>query len=179
MIDIVSTMQGILRDAGFVTHLTYLEHSPLVSFENDTLIGFGFVFENPRVLLDDWKTTEKSILIRYAPNIRSAGEKAWNVYCVFLSGSAADPTESRQVRWIEEDLEHTRKLVGCGLGTREDLVKSLLPLLPLQYQPVLRAEDVTQRLETRMRSITPKGSHVVLDEAVPTSEVVRLLGEQE
>lgn len=176
MIDILSTMQVLLREAGFVTRLSSVDRSPIVCFEDDTLIGFGCVFDNPTVLLERWKSTEKSLLMRYATGIRTAGEKAWNVYCVFLSGSVADTIQNRQVRWIEEDLEHTRKLAACGLATREDLVRTLLPVLPLQYQPVLREEDVTERLATRIRSIAPRGSQVALDPTVPPSEVVRLFG---
>ncbi len=117
-----------------------------------------------------------SLLTRFAAGFRTAGEKAWNVYCVFLCGSAADSVQNRQVRWIEENLERTRKIAACGLASREDLLRALLPVLPLQYQPVLRAEDVTERLQTRIRTIVPRASHVVLDQAVSPAEVVRLLG---
>jgi len=176
MIDVLSAMQVVLREAGFATRLSSLDRSPIVSFEDDTLIGFGCVFESPDALLARWKTTEKSLLMRYAAGIRTAGEKAWNVYCIFLCGSAADTVHNRQVRWIEEDLEHTRKIAACGLATREDLLRALLPVLPLQYQPVLRPEDVTERLLTRIRTIAPRAAHVMLNPAVSPSEVVRLLG---
>ncbi len=176
MIDVLSTMQVVLREAGFTTRLTSIDRSPIVSFEDDTLIGFGCVFEDPGALLARWRTTEMSLLTRFAAGFRTAGEKAWNVYCVFLCGSAADSIQDRQVRWIEEDLERTRKVAACGVASREDLLRALLPVLPLQYQPVLRAEDVTERLQTRIRTIVPRASHVVLDQAVSPAEVVRLLG---
>jgi hypothetical protein len=176
MIDVLSTMQGVLREARFTTRLASVERSPIVCFEDDTLMGFGCVFDDPGSLLSRWKATEMSILTRFAANFRAAGEKAWNVYCIFLCSSAADSIENRQVRWIEEDLEHTRKIAGCGLASREDLVRILLPLLPLQYQPALHTEDVTERLQRRIRTIAPRASEVVLDEAVSAAEVVRLLG---
>ena len=176
MIDVLSTLQVVLREAGFATRLTSIDHSSIVSFEDDTLLGFGCVFEDPSALLARWKSTEKSILTRYAPSFRAAGEKAWNVYCLFLCSVAAGPIQSREVRWIEEDLERTRKVAACGLASREDLLRALLPVLPLQYQPVLRAEDVTERLQTRIRTIAPRASHVVLDHAVSPTEVIRLLG---
>lgn len=176
MIDVLSTMQVVLREAGFTTRLTSIDRSSIVCFEDDTLIGFGCVFDGPSSLLTRWKATEKSLLTRYAARFRIAGEKAWNVYCVFLCGSAANSIQNRQVRWIEEDLERTRKVAACGLASREDLLRALLPVLPLQYQPVLRAEDVTERLQTRIRTIAPRASDVVLDQAVSPAEVVRLLG---
>lgn len=177
MIDVLSTLHVVLREAGFTTCLTSIDHSPIVSFEDDTLIGFGCVFDDPGALLARWKSTEMLLLKRYAAGFRIAGEKAWNVYCVFLCGSLADSIQNRQVRWIEEDLERTRKVAACSLASREDLLRALLPILPLQYQPVLRAEDVTERLQTRIRTIAPRTPHVVLDQAVSPAEVVRLLGE--
>jgi len=177
MIDLFSSIQVVLREAGFTMRLTSVDRSPIVCFEDETLMGFGCVFNDPAELLARWKATEMSLLTRHAASFRAAGEKAWNVYCIFLCGPPGDSTQNRQVRWIEEDLERTRKVAACGLASREDLVRALLPVLPLQYQPALRAEDVTDRLQRRIRAITPKAWNIVLDEAVSAAEVVRLLGE--
>ncbi|MDO8354959.1 MAG: hypothetical protein Q7U76_01025 [Nitrospirota bacterium] len=176
MIDVLSTLQVVLREAGFTTRLTSIERSSIVCFEDDALLGFGCIFEDPSSLLERWKSMEIAFLKRYAPSVRAAGEKAWNVYCLFLCGVAADPTQSRQVRWVEEDLERTRKIAACGLVSRDELLRALLPILPLQYQPALRAEDVTERLQMRIRTIAPIAPHVVLDQFVSPTEVVRLLG---
>jgi hypothetical protein len=176
MIDLLSTMQVLLREGGFTTRLTSIDRSSIVCFEDEVLTGFGCVFEDPESLLAQWKAKEMSLLKRYAPSLRSAGEKAWNVYCIFLCSSAADPILNRQVRWIEEDLDRTRKVAACGIASRDDLVRALLPVLPLQYQPVLGAEDVTERLRSRIRIIAPRAADIVLDESVPPAEVVRLLG---
>src|SRR5437867_4331927 len=115
MIDLLSTMQVLLRDAGFVTRLASIEQASIVCFEDDDLLGFGLIFEDPGVLLTRWLTMETSLLRRYAPTFRGAREKAWNVYCVFLCASAADPSQTRQVRWLEENLDRTRKIAACGL----------------------------------------------------------------
>ena len=176
MIEVLSILQVVLREAGFTTRLTSIDRAPIVCFEDDVLTGFGCVFEDPGSLITRWKATEMSLLRRYAPSLRAAGEKAWNVYCIFLCTSAADPIQNRQVRWIEEDLDRTRKVAACGLASRDDLVRALLPVLPLQYQPVLRAEDATERLRARIRTIAPRALDVVLDESVSPAEVVRFLG---
>ena len=177
MMDLISALQVILREAGFTTHLTAIDRSSVVSFEDNTLMGFGCVFEDPDDLLAGWKAKEMALLTRYAPSLRSAGEKAWNVYCLFLCSGVPEPDVNRQVRWIEEDQDRTRKIAACGLESREDLLRALLPILPLQYQPVLLIEDVTARLRTRIRAIAPKASDVVLDESISPAEVIRLLGE--
>jgi hypothetical protein len=170
-------MQVVLREAGFTTLLTLVDRSATVCFEDDSLMGFGRVFSQPADLIAQWRATETSLLTRYAPSFRAAGDKAWNVYTVLLCGSIGDPIQNRKVRWIEEDLERTRKISACGIASREDMCRALLPLLPLQYQPVLQAEDVTLRLQRRIRTIAPKAATAALDKAVPAVEVVRLLGE--
>jgi hypothetical protein len=177
MIDLLSTMQVVLREAGFNTHLTSVDRSPIVRFEDETLMGFGCIFRDPDDLLSRWKSMEMSLLKLYASSFRAAGEKAWNVYCLFLSGSEGDSVQSRQVRWIEENLDRTRKIAACGLASREHLIRALLPILPLQSQPVLEAEDTIERLQRRISAIAPKASDVALDESMSAVEVVRLLGE--
>jgi hypothetical protein len=177
MIDVLSTVQVVLNEAGFITHLASVDQTSIVCFEDDVLTGFGCIFEDPESLLTRWKTIEMSLLMRYAPNLRAAGEKAWNVYCVFLCSSSVNLDQRRQVRWIEEDLERTRKITGCGLVSREDVVRCLLPILPLQFQPVIRVEDVTERLQARIQNIAPIASEIVLEASIAPAEVVRLLGE--
>ena len=176
MSDLLSILQALLGEAGFTMHLTTLDGSNIVCFEDDTLMGFGRIFEDPSGLLKGWRDAEMSLLTRYAPRLRTAGEKAWNVYCLFLCSAAADVLQNREVNRIEEDLDRTRKIAACGLASREDLKRALLPILPLQFQAELRPEDVTERLQTRIRAIAPKASKVALDDTVPVSEVVRLLG---
>jgi hypothetical protein len=60
----------------------------------------------------------------------------------------ATDVQAREIKWIEENLERTRKIAGSGIADKERLIKVLLPLLPLQFQPVLDSEefDVDQRL---------------------------------
>ena len=177
MIDVLSTMQIVLQEANFITHLVSVNHLPIVHFEDDTLVGFGCVFDQPDELLMRWKASETSLLTRYASRFRLAGDKAWNVYSIFLCGAVADPIQKRQINWIEEDLERTRKIAACAISSRDDLVRALLPILPLQYQAVLRPEDITERLKRRILNIAPKAANVALDETVSVVEVARLLGE--
>lgn len=176
MTDLFSTIQVVLKEADFETHLTSINDLKVVSFEDNVLLGFCCVFDNPNDLLDNWKTKESALLSRFAPQIRSAADKAWNVYCVFLCSGTADDVQSRQVRQIEENLERTRKIASCGIAGRDDLVATLLPLLPLQYHAILKTVDATERLRRRIAQIAPEAESVVLDDSVSPSEVVRLIG---
>jgi hypothetical protein len=116
-------------------------------------------------------------LVQFAPNLRRAGDKAWNVYCVFVCAPNGDEIQNREIGWIEEDLERTRKIAAAGIRSREDAVRALLPLLPLQYESTIRPEDTDSRLRASIAAISPRAAAVVLDETVSAAEVARLLGE--
>lgn len=178
MIDLLSTSQILLRDADFTVRLNSVGHVPVVCFEDNALLGFCSAFEQPQELIDGWKAFEREILTRFAPSIRTAGEKAWNVYCVFLCGASADAAQKRAISWIEEDLERTRKIAGCDIASREDLVRVLLPVLPVQYQPALQHEDLTARLQRRIADIAPQAAQALLDLDISATEAARLLGER-
>jgi hypothetical protein len=77
-------------------------------------------------------------------------------------------------------LERTRKIAACGLSNRDEIVNALLPLLPIQRQPLLDSEDfdLTQRLRKRITMIAPEAANSALDDTVTPAEVVRLLGAQ-
>lgn len=174
--DVLGTAQLLLREAKFETRLRYLEGVQVVCFEDDSLLGFCTLFTTAHELLDGWQARELKILQQFAGNFRGAGDKAWNVYCAFLTADRGGPDEVRQIRWIEEDLERTRKIAACGLNAREDITKALLPVLPIQYQPQLHAEDATRRLQNRIELIAPGAASLILDEVVPPQEAARAIG---
>lgn len=176
MIDILATTQVLLRESGYFTRLLSFEKGPLLCFEDDTIMGFCRVFDTPEAMLKDWKQIETALLLRYGSRFRSAGEKAWNIYCVFLSSAPANSVHAREVRWIEENLERTRKVASCNLSTREEIQRALLPLLRLQYRPTMQLDGVTDRLRRRIAMIAPNAADVSLDENVAPIEVIRLLG---
>jgi hypothetical protein len=178
MIDALSMLQVILRDAGFTTTSITVEGRAGVCFEDDSVVGFACVFTDAAELLSNWNSVELSFLTRHSQSLRGAGDKAWNVYLVFLASQSSDSATARQVRWIEEDLNQTRKIAACGLNAREDLINALLPLLPIQSQPALETEDVTARLKRRIGFIAPRAATLALDDSIQALEVVRVLGEQ-
>jgi hypothetical protein len=177
MIDLLTASLSLLRENRFATRLTQLGSNTVVSFEDDSLLGFVNIFDTPGDMIRNWKAAEQSFLLAQATKFRTAGEKAWNVYCVLLCGAPGDAHEIRQIGWIEEDLERTRKLAACGTATRSDLSKALLPLLSLQQRPVLQSEKYEDRLRRRIKQIAPSAAEAVLEQKVTTSEVVRLLRE--
>jgi hypothetical protein len=175
MIDIFGTAQTILRESGYWTRLLSFEQTSILSFEDESVLGFCYIFSDPTALLTGWKSIETELLNRHGVRFRSAGDKAWNIYSIFVSGETADPIQTREVRWIEENLERTRKIATCGISTRETLQRALLPLLRLQYRPSLQPDGLTERLQRRIATIAPSAANVVLKDDVPPIEVVRLL----
>jgi hypothetical protein len=177
MIDMISTVQIVLREAGFSTRLLAVERITVVCFEDDALVGFCSAFDSIQELLRDWRAREMSILRRFSTNFHAAGDKAWNVYSAFLCSASPDSETGRKVRWIEEDLERTRKIAACGVASHDDVVHAFLPVLPLQYQPALLSQDTTERLQKRIGLIAPSAVKSALDPNMPESEVVRQIGE--
>jgi hypothetical protein len=178
MTDLRSPVQVVLQGAGYETWLFSVEALPIIGFEDSAVMGFVCLFEDVPSLLRRWRELETKLLTGHAPSLQKAGEKTWNVYSVFFSSAGADQTQLREIRWIEEDLERTRKIAACGLTSRDEIVTALLPLLPIQRQPLLDSEDfdITQRLKKRIASIAPDAANAVLDKTVTPAEVVRLLG---
>ena len=175
MTDLLSSLQIVLQEAGYETWLTSADLYTTVCFEDETVIGFASVFEDVATILDKWHAVETTCLTRFAPRLREARDKAWNVYSIFLTADAGVEGKIGALRRIEENLESTRKIAACGLTERERLINAILPVLPLQYQPRLDRENLGERLRTRIAAIAPSAVHVALDENVPPSEVVAIL----
>jgi len=178
MTDLKSPVQSLLQQAGYQTWLASVDGFGAIAFEDDAVMGFVCIFEDATTLLSRWNEVETKLLTKHASSLQKAGDKTWNIYSVFLSSGRANDIESRAIRWIEENLDRTRKIAACGLTSREDVARVLLPVLPLQYQPLMDAEDLdlTHRLRSRIASIAPSAVSAVLDNKVSPVEVVRLLG---
>jgi hypothetical protein len=178
MTDLKPMLQALLQEAGYQTWFVAIDRYEVIAFEDDAAMGFACIFERSEVLLKEWQNLETRFLMNFAPALKRAGEKTWNVYSVLLCAESAPEDEARAIRWIEENLERTRKITGIVPNGRSDLITALLPLLPIQYQPRLDSEDfdLTQRLRRRIASIAAPAEHAALDDGVAASEVVRLLG---
>lgn len=111
----------------------------------------------------------------HATQFRSAGDKAWNVYTVLLTEARALEEEKREVRWIEEDLERTRKLTATGVQLRDDVTGALPPLLPVLAKPLLAPEDSRERLLRRADAIAPQVRDALLDNSVSAGEIAARL----
>ncbi len=175
MTDVLSTVQVVMQSANYRTWEIRDSRNLTIGFEDEVTMGFVSVFATPRQMIDNWRETEATLLTRFAAQFGAAGDKAWNVYSVFLTEARSSDEERREIRWIEEDLERTRKITATGLFARDDFVKALLPLLPIIAKPLLAPEDSTQRLLRRIEVISPSVRDLVLDDSISPAEVAARL----
>ena len=175
MTDVLSTVQVVMQNANYRTWNIGGSRNPTVGFEDEATMGFVSVFDTPSQMIDSWRQTEATLLARYAAQFRASGDKAWNVYSVFVTEALASNEERREVRWIEEDLERTRKITATGVAARDEVTKALLPLLPIMAKPLLTPEDSTQRLLRRIEVISPSIRDVALNDLISPVEVAARL----
>lgn len=178
MIDLLTTSLALLRENLYATRLTQWGKDTVVMFEDESVLGFVFTFESPENLIGGWRAAETAFLRAEAVRFRAAGDKAWNVYCVLLSNGPGDAAQIRQIGWIEEDLERTRKIAACNVASRSELTQALLPLFRLQQRPLLQSETFETRLHRRVAKIAPHAAAAVLDAGVDATEAARQLREQ-
>lgn len=143
--DLLDRVAEILAKSGYDV-FSFSAKNGRLSFEDDSLLGHVVVYETVDIMLSRWMEDQSTFLTKYAASIRSAGEKSWNVYQVFLCQEGPSNIQTGQIQQIEDDLRATRKIAGAGIDSTESLVKAMLPLLPLQYQIRVGAFDVESEL---------------------------------
>lgn len=164
----------VLRNAGFDV-IRAVEGTYRLTFEDDSVIGFVLTYDSPQSIVEEWLSEQNKFLREYAFSLRRAPGKAWNVYSVFLAAQPANEIESRHLAEIEEELMATRKIVGAGLASAEDVSKALAPLLPL-HSVALEHDDALKRMRSTLR-VGEQTLDGLLNE-VPVDDLVRLFMEE-
>jgi len=169
---------AVLSRAGYACWRAELDSVPALGFEDTSLVGFIFEYPSAAAIVDGWRAAEEGMIKRHSRDFRRAGEKAWNVYCAFLTASSATPAECRQLRTIEEDLEQTRKLMGTSQTDEAAVSQALLPILPMTYSPQLGTFDAEARLARRLDGLVPGISNLLLNDAIEPEQVLQHLSSQ-
>jgi len=174
--DIAMQAEVVLREAGFETW-RWTGASPAVTcFENAAIIGFVHVFQSADELLTRWEATQQAVLSRHSSSLRAAGNKAWNVYSVFLAEGLAT-ANMRSVERIEENFALTRKIARAGLRTSDDVERALLPLTAIKAQPLLSDTDFQDRLRFRLKDVSKDVLAAFLS-ATSAEDVAKILAEK-
>ena len=171
--DIHTQTEIYLREAGYETWNWADSGTEATCFENQSVVGFIHEFESAQQLITEWQAREKKVLERHALALRSASDKAWNVYSVFLTGDQSQELR-RPIEKLEENFTLTRKIARQGIVTVEDVENALMTLAPIRARPILESGDLEDRVRARSKSIRREALDGFLGSASP-SEIFELL----
>ena len=171
--NIFDETKRILDSAGYRTKFN-IENTEVLHFEDDSLFGFINVFDTVNTLLSNWQRRHDDFLKINASRIRNS-PKAWNAYSIFLTPSGCGSEERTKLLAIEEDFRGTRKIARSSVFTRQDLIRALLPLLPIQYLVTLTSGDSMKMLHTRL-NLSELERSTLLGEHTPREVVSIFLG---
>jgi hypothetical protein len=115
MIDIRTLSIDVLAEAGFTSQPISSHGCDVLLFEDITVLGFLFVYPDPRQLIDSWTKDVNRVITGHQFGLRRAGQKSWNTYVVLLAVGDADHSDSVALASIEEDLVGTRKIARAGV----------------------------------------------------------------
>jgi hypothetical protein len=160
--DIYRLAEVILQRAGYRTRFTPSAEGNVLGFEDEIVIGFLHVFPSANALAAEWQAVQKADLMRHGLQLRAAPNKAWNVYCVFLTENVGSDDLSEQIDRIEEDFVSTRKIARAGVVSPIDLERVLLPLLPLKTVAGFSVTDYDARLRPRLGFLQPSLAQAIL-----------------
>lgn len=177
MTELLMSAEAVLTRAGYSCWRAEVGSIPALGFEDPSIIGFAFAFSDAKAIIDGWRDTEQRMISKYAHAFRRAGQKAWNVYCAFLTDADATKADCRRLRVIEEDLEQTRKLTGTGLKDESSIGRALLPVLPIASRPQLGTFDAEARLAKRLDALVPGISNLLLDQTIEPVQVLQHLSQ--
>ena len=152
----ITALRTHLSDAGYsIGDLNELDGT-VITFENDTVLGFVLLYPDAAKLIDSWKTDSARVFGKVQPALRKAGEKAWNAYLVLLAETGGKYGQTIALENIEENLVGTRKIARSGVEVPGELRNALMPLLSLQNAPRLEAVDMPNEIKMRTSELPPK-----------------------
>jgi hypothetical protein len=165
----------LLRESGYRVWPWQERSLAALGFEDSDSIGFLFVLPTASQLLESHNDLERAVLSSYSLRLRSAGEKAWNIYTVFLTAEIVDRSTERAILQIEEDLQLTRKIARAAISSGQDLRIALLPLLPITSQPDLSDARYTDRVQKRLSSVMSANAVTAFVGEAPAFDIVQML----
>jgi hypothetical protein len=172
--DIAGHAEALLRSAGYVTRREYYAGGTL-AFEDDAVIGFLFTFDSGIELLETYDGREAVALATNTPALLAAGEKAWNVYSVFLTAEECKSQTERRLLRIEENLKRTRKIARASVTSARALQAALLPLLPLVARSEWNHSDYVERLEKKIANASDRRIAKAFFGPASTDEIAGML----
>lgn len=178
MSDLLLSGTDVLRSFGYSVFTFEIEGRTAAGFEDETALGFVFAYADVDELCSLWQRDIDSAASRHGLALRRAGQKAWNVYAVFLGGGSINETGAVRLSMIEEDLTATRKIARSGLTDAAAVREALLTLLPIQSAPLLEAVDMPAEIRLRASELSARTLEAFLAPA-ESSVVLQVLEEEQ
>jgi hypothetical protein len=167
---------NILEEAKRILETNEYFVSPLSAssfqFEDEALMGF--VMEAPLTeIVSSWSAQQDQFIRDKASFLRKSALKSWNLYSVFLTTDLPDEEARKSVARIEEDFRATRKIVQTGVATVSDVQRALYPLIPIQNAIDISAEDLKQKLRSRLSALPAAALQALLDSEKNERDLLR------
>jgi hypothetical protein len=160
-----TAIRELLSEAGYALGSLSTPKHEVMTFENDTVLGFVLRYPDAKSLLTNWLADSNNVLMAAQFLLRRSDLKAWNVYFLILSDEPANYGQLINVQAIEENLVGTRKIARAGVKATEELRSALLPLLPVQNSPRLEPVDVPAEIRLRTGELPAEGVEAFLSDA--------------
>lgn len=154
--ELLAKSARLLQRSGYTTATVPVDGTDALAFEDTTVIGFVFQYDDVPTLLSSWDTDARETIGTYQFGLRRAAKKAWNLYTIFVSTGSSHGSQAAALSAIEEDLAGTRKIARAGVCTSSDVRDALLPLLPLQAPPHMVAVDIMDEIRQRTTEVEPR-----------------------
>jgi hypothetical protein len=174
MTNLLSFCSQLLSDFGFDVEQAHVGAPEYLVFEDQTVLGFVFAYDDPRSLIDSWLKDSDAVISAQQLGLRRAGQKAWNTYLILVAQERADGPASAALTAIEENLVGTRKIARAGIQDLSAIRTSLLSLLPLQSAPQLEAVDMPSEIRLRTTALPTRAVDAFLS-AVDENVVLQVL----
>ena len=169
MINLIGLAKAQLEAVGYDVGIGDGDYGSIISFENDSILGFAFFFQDASELIGGWRSESERVIREYNFALRRGEVKSWNTYLIFLAEGLASTSEEIVLGSIEEDLVGTRKIARAGIANAEGIRSALLSLLAIQSAPSLDAVDMPDEIRARTSELSSKLVDAFLSGANNTS----------
>jgi hypothetical protein len=169
-----ASIQELLVEAGYSIGRLSTPKGDVMTFENDTVVGFVLHYADAETMLSDWRDRSTDVLTAAQFRLRRLDTKAWNAYFLLLADEPGSYGQTIAIGAIEEDLVGTRKIARAGTAIAAEARSALLALLPIQNSPKLESVDLSAEIRLRTSELPDEVMETFLSSA-SESTVLQLL----
>lgn len=146
--DIVNEVISILEIEGYSTRL--ISENKLI-FEDESLCGFISVQDTIQTILETWETIQNDFVKEKTNHLREDISKAFNLYSIFLTSDNIQKYKPQIIN-IQEDFKSSRKIVGYGINTTQDIKRILLPLISIQKKSSIETSNFLDKIKSNLNN---------------------------